>query len=235
MMLEQNKIALVTGANRGIGFATAEALLSKGYTVILTSRNEADGLEALKKLGHFGHCHYHPLNIDDAQSVEAVRMFVSERFGRLDVLINNAAIHYDTWHDSTDADLDEVMQTLQTNLMGAWRMSQAFIPMMRQHRFGRIVNVSSGAGALNGMGGEAPGYSVSKAALNALTIQLANTVRDDGILVNSVCPGWVRTRMGGDGAPCTPEQGASGIVWAAMLDDPGMTAKFFRDKKSIAW
>ena len=160
---------------------------------------------------------------------------MSEAFGRLDILINNAAINYDDWQDSGGADLDEVMGTLNTNLMGAWRMCRAFIPMMRQHRYGRIVNVSSGAGALSSMDGEAPGYSVSKAALNALTNQLAHSVRNDGILVNSVCPGWVRTRMGGSHAPRSPEQGAETIVWAAKLDEPAMTSKFFRDKMIIDW
>jgi len=234
-MLNQQKIALVTGANRGIGFATAEALLAEGYTVILTSRNDADGLEAMKRLGDYENCRYHLLNVDDAQSVEAVKEYVSEMFGRLDVLVNNAAINYDTWHDSVNADLEEVLKTLQTNLLGAWRMCQAFIPMMRRQKYGRIVNVSSGAGALGSMNGDAPGYSVSKAALNALTIQLAHTVEKDGILVNSVCPGWVRTRMGGSMAPRSPEKGAETIVWAAMLEDATLTGKFFRDKMVIDW
>jgi len=234
-MPNQQKIALVTGANRGIGFATAEALLAEGYTVILTSRNDADGLEAMKRLGDYENCRHHLLNVDDAQSVEAVKEYVSEMFGRLDVLVNNAAINYDTWHDSVNADLEEVLKTLQTNLLGAWRMCQAFIPMMRRQKYGRIVNVSSGAGALGSMNGDAPGYSVSKAALNALTIQLAHTVEKDGILVNSVCPGWVRTRMGGSMAPRSPEKGAETIVWAAMLEDATLTGKFFRDKMVIDW
>ena len=235
MMPNESRIALVTGANRGIGFAVAQGLLREGFTVIVTSRNEADGLEALQQLGHDGRCHFHPLDIDSAESVAAVKAYVSENFGRLDVLVNNAAINYDSWHDSVNADLDEVERTLATNLMGTWRMCQAFIPVMQRQRYGRIVNVSSGAGALSSMDGEAPGYSVSKAALNALTIQLAHTLRNDGILVNSVCPGWVRTRMGGAITPRSPEEGAAGIVRAALLDDPAMTGKFFRDGEIIDW
>jgi len=229
------RVALVTGANRGIGFAVVKGLLAEGYTVLLTSRDEADGLAAKERFAALGNCHCHPLDITSAASVAACARFVKATFGRLDVLVNNAAINYDTWHDAVNADLDEVARTLETNLMGAWRMCEAFIPLMRAQGGGRIVNVSSGAGALGTMDGSAPGYSVSKAALNALTIQLAHTLRRDGILVNSVCPGWVRTEMGGPGAPRSPEQGAAGIVMAAMLDDPAVTGKFLRDGKVIDW
>jgi NAD(P)-dependent dehydrogenase (short-subunit alcohol dehydrogenase family) len=233
--LNRNRVALVTGANRGIGFAVCEALLHEGCTVIVTSRNEALGLEAFGKLEVSGKCSYHPLDIDDPLSIASIKQYVSEMFGRLDILINNAAINYDTWHTCIDADLDEVTQTIETNLMGAWRMCQAFVPMMRSNGYGRIVNVSSGAGALSSMSGSAPGYSVSKAALNALTVQLARTLRGENILVNSVCPGWVRTKMGGEAAPRSPQQGAETIVWAAMLDTSGPSGKFLRDKQIIPW
>jgi NAD(P)-dependent dehydrogenase (short-subunit alcohol dehydrogenase family) len=158
---------------------------------------------------------------------------VSE-FNRLDVLINNAAIHYDTWQRAIDADLAIVQEAFETNVYGPWRLCQTFIPLLRQSPHPRIVNVSSGAGALNRMGGGTPAYSMTKAALNALTLMLADELRGDGILVNAICPGWVTTDMGGRGGRPV-EEGAKGIVWAATLPDDGPTGGFFRDEKPIAW
>ena len=231
----EKKIALVTGANKGIGFATVKELLKKGYKVILTARNESRGNEAMEQLQEYGDVVFHELDVSDAASVEKMKNYVEDEVGRLDILINNAGINYDSWHSAENADLDEVHETLETNLIGPWRMAQAFIPIMKRQRYGRIVNVSSGAGALNGMVSGAPGYSVSKAALNALTIKLAMEVGTNNILVNSVCPGWVKTDMGGKHAPRTPEKGAETIVWAAELPNDGPTRKFFRDMREIPW
>lgn len=230
-----NKIALVTGANRGIGFAIAKILLEKGHTVILTARTEASGQEAINKLESPNQLHFHPLDVSSQTSVDRIRSFVEETFGKLDVLINNAGINYDTWQNATSADLNNVQETLDTNLMGPWRMTNAFIPLMKKAIYGSIVNVSSGAGALTGMSGGTPAYSVSKAALNVLTIKLAAELRNANILVNAVCPGWVRTDMGGSGATRSPEKGAETIVWAAELPAGGPTGKFFWDKKEIAF
>lgn len=229
------KIALVTGSNRGIGLATVKELLKRNYRVILTARKKEDGEKALAKLKHLGEVDYHCLDVAEAESVNRMKEFVLSEFGSLDILINNAGINYDTWHNAVNADLDEVQSTINTNLMGAWRMAQAFVPIMKEQGFGRVVNVSSGAGALNNMGGGTPAYGVSKAALNALTIKLASDLKATGILVNSVCPGWVRTDMGGMAAPRSPEKGAETIVWAAELPEGGPTGKFFRDKKEISW
>ena len=229
-----NKVALVTGSNQGIGFATVELLLKQGITVILTSRDERSGLIALEKVNAFGDCFFHQLDISDKSSIKKIKEFVEHKFGRLDILINNAAINYDTWHSCLNANLEEIEHTLDINLMGAWRVSQAFIPLMQKNNYGRVVNVSSGAGSLASQNGSTPGYSISKLALNGLTLQLANEVKQDGILVNSVCPGWVRTKMGGMGAPRSPEQGAENIVWAALLDSSGPTGKFIRDKEVIS-
>ena len=230
------RVALVTGAYRGLGLETVRQLLEKGYEVILTarSRDKADTpLSELKK--RYTGVHYHDLDVTSQESVNAIWQYVLTDFGRLDVLVNNAGINYDTWHSAESADLEEVWQTLDTNLMGAWRIAQAFLPMMRQEGHGRIVNVSSGAGAITGMGGGTPGYSISKAAMNVLTIKLAAEVQGSDVLINSVCPGWVRTEMGGSAAPRSVEEGASGIVWLADLPEGGPNGKFFRDQREIDW
>jgi NAD(P)-dependent dehydrogenase (short-subunit alcohol dehydrogenase family) len=149
-------------------------------------------------------------------------------------VVNNAAILYDTWQRGVDADLDQVRAALDTNLLGAWRVVQALLGLLRQSPAGRIVNVSSGAGALNDMGGGTPAYRTSKAALNALTRILAAELRADRILVNAICPGWVATDMGGAGGRPVAE-GAAGIVWAVELPDDGPSGGFFRDGGALAW
>jgi NAD(P)-dependent dehydrogenase (short-subunit alcohol dehydrogenase family) len=207
-----------------------------GYKVILTSRNELKGHQAMKDIhGEDKGMIYHPLDVTSDKSVGIIVDFVERELTHLDVLINNAAIHYDSEEKAIDAHLSIVEQALQTNLMGAWRMSKAFIPLMKKKKYGRIVNVSSGAGALHGMGGGTPAYGISKAALNALTIKLAAELKDTGILVNAVCPGWVRTDMGGSMAPRSVAEGAKGILWAATLPEDGPTGGFFRDGKRIEW
>ena len=230
-----NRVALVTGANQGIGLATVELLLKEGITVILSARDETSGLKALEKFNAYDNCYFHQLDITDKKSIESAKLYVETKFGRLDILINNAAINYDTWHSALNADLDEIERTLDANLMGAWRVSQAFIPLMQKNSYGRVVNVSSGAGSVASQNGNTPGYSISKLALNGLTLQLANEVNKDDILVNSVCPGWVRTKMGGMSATRSPLEGAETVVWAALLEDNTMTGKFFRDKHVISW
>ena len=230
------KVALVTGAYRGLGLETVRQLLDRGYEVVLTARSRERAQASFKELStEYSSVHYHDLDVSSRDSVTAIKAFVTEKFGRLDILVNNAGINYDTWHSAEAADLEEVAQTLDTNLMGAWRMCQAFVPMMKSQGYDRIVNVSSGAGAIEGMGAGTPGYSVSKAAMNVLTIKLAAEMQGRNVLVNAVCPGWVRTDMGGSAAPRSVEEGASGIVWAATLNDNGPNGGFFRDGKAIAW
>ena len=153
---------------------------------------------------------------------------------RVDVLVNNAAILYDTGNRAATVDLDVVRAALETNLLGAWALSQALLPQLRRSGGGRIVNVSSEAGSLASMGGGTPAYQVSKAALNAFTRTLAGELRGDGILVNAVCPGWVATDMGGPGGRPV-EQGAASVVWAALLPDDGPTGGFFRDGEPVPW
>ena len=230
------QIAIVTGANRGIGLEVCRQLAEHGFTVLLGARDLAKGEQAANSLAQSG-LDVRPLqlNVADPESITRLSKEVVTEFGQLDVLVNNAAIHYDTWQQAITADLGVVQEALETNTFGAWRMAQAFIPLLRKSEHGRIVNVSSEGGSLASMDGGTPAYSVSKAALNALTRMLAAELRVDRILVNSICPGWVATDMGGASAPRSPAEGARGIVWAATLPNDGPTGGFFRDGRSLPW
>jgi NAD(P)-dependent dehydrogenase (short-subunit alcohol dehydrogenase family) len=229
------RLALVTGANRGIGREVCRQLAAHGFTVLLGSRELSKGRLAVAQLGaKSGAIEAMSLDVTSPQSVEQLRDSVAARFGVLDVLVNNAAILYDTWQQARSADLAVVQQALDTNLLGAWRVAMAFIPLLQRSAHGRIVNVSSEAGSLAGMGGGTPAYRVSKAALNALTRMLADELRRDRVLVNSVCPGWVATDMGGTGGRPVAE-GAASVVWAALLPDDGPTGGFFRDGRPLPW
>ena len=170
------------------------------------------------------------LDVTDAQSIRAL----AEALERVDVLVNNTAISYDTWNRAATTDLDFIRAALETNLLGAWALTQALLPQLRASGHGRVVNVSSGAGSLASMGGGTPAYQVSKAALNALTRTLAGELRADGILVNAFCPGWVATDMGGAGGRPVAD-GAASVVWGALLPDDGPTGGFFRDGEPVAW
>lgn len=229
-------VALVTGAYRGIGLETVRQLARLGFTVMLSARDERKAEEAAEGLARDGlKVSAARLDVTDERSVEELRRRVEEKFGRLDVLVNNAAILYDSWQRAESADFDTVREAFETNTLGAWRVSKAFIPLLRASGRGRIVNVSSESGSLASMGGGTPAYSVSKAALNALTRMLADDLRRDRVLVNSVCPGWVATEMGGPAAPRTPEEGARSVVWAATLPEGGPTGGFFRDGEPLPW
>lgn len=226
-------VSLVTGANRGIGLEVCRLLAALGHTVILTARSLD---KAKAQAGRLSQWDVHPLQLDVTSEGDAARVAreVADRFGRLDVLVNNAAITYDTWQRPSTADLRVVREAAETNLYGPWRLVQTLLPMLRASDHPRIVNVSSGAGSLTHMGSGTPAYAASKAALNALTRMLADELRGEGILVNAVCPGWVATDMGGSGGrPVT--DGAAGIVWAATLPDGAPTGGFFRDGCPIPW
>ncbi|HZE77162.1 MAG TPA: SDR family oxidoreductase [Nitrososphaeraceae archaeon] len=230
------KIALVTGANRGIGFESCRQLGQLGITVLLTARDATKGLLATKQLTDENiDVLFYELDVSDKTHIHRIAYEVKRRFGRLDILINNAAILYDTGHNTINADLDIVNEALITNLYGPWLLSQAFIPIMKKNRYGRIVNVSSAAGSLHYMVGGTPAYGISKVALNALTRKLADELKGTGILVNSVDPGWVATDMGGHGGRSVKE-GARGIVWAATkLPENGPSGGFFCDGVAEAW
>lgn len=223
------RVALVTGANRGIGLELVRQLAAAGDTVVLGSRDLAAGNRAAHALvGSGGSVLVRRIDVADQATLGAVAAELADRFGHLDVLVNNAAIHYDTWQSATGADLDVVAEALDTNLLGAWRAVNAFVPLLRASGRGRIVNVSSEAGSLASMGGGIPAYRASKAALMALTRMLAAELGPDGILVNAVCPGWVATDMGGPGGRPVAE-GAASVRWAVDLPDGGPTGGFFRD------
>jgi NAD(P)-dependent dehydrogenase (short-subunit alcohol dehydrogenase family) len=230
--MSSRRVALVTGANRGIGLEVCRQLAAEGFAVVLGSRDAAKGEAAAAVLGESVVALQ--LDVADDESVGTAAAAVDERFGRLDVLVNNAAILYDTSNHAIDVDLDEVRRGYETNLLGPWRMTQAFLPLLRRGESARIVNVSSESGSLASMGGGTPIYSTSKAALNALTRILAAELRPDGILVNAICPGWTATDMGGPGGRDVAD-GAASVVWAATLRDDGPTGGFYRDGEPRPW
>ncbi len=231
--MQNGRVALVSGANRGIGREIVRQLAERGVTTILGSRDEEKGRVAAE--GMDGNVRVRQLDATDEKGIAQLACDIEEEFGRLDILVNNAGISIDRGQHGVDADLDVVRESLEMNLFGAWRLCEVFVPLMQRNRYGRIVNVSSGMGALNDMGGGSPAYRVSKTSLNALTRILASELRGMGILVNSVCPGWVRTDMGGSGASRTVEEGADTPVWAATLPNNGPNGCFFRDRRQIPW
>jgi NAD(P)-dependent dehydrogenase (short-subunit alcohol dehydrogenase family) len=231
------RVAVVTGANRGIGREVVRQLAARGWTVVLGSRSPQRGERAARELadaGAGGTVLPWRLDVSDAAGVRAFAERLGAELGRLDVLVNNAAIHYDTWQRTVDADLGVVREALETNLLGAWHTTQALLPWLRSSPHGRIVNVSSGGGSITEMGAGTPAYGISKAALNALTRKLAAELRGEGILVNAVCPGWVATDMGGPGGRPVAD-GAASVLWAVDLPDDGPTGGFFRDGRPAAW
>jgi NAD(P)-dependent dehydrogenase (short-subunit alcohol dehydrogenase family) len=243
----KQQIALVTGSNRGIGFEIAKQLAMKKIEIILTCRNSDNGEAAVKRLARDGVKNVVAMELDVTKQVSVDNLLdkVEKTFGRLDILVNNAAILIDREEVvASNADLEAVKATLETNLIGAWRMCKAFVPLMKKNGYGRIVNVSSGSGEFEYMatsGGYWPAYSVSKASLNALTVMLASELKGTNILVNAVCPGWVRTDMGGSNATRSVEEGAATPVWLATLADDdndgggGPTGHNYYDKKQISW
>lgn len=236
MSSQGNKVALVTGANRGIGFETCRQFSQMGIMTILTSRDENKGLAALKSIeGQAKNLIYHQLDVTDEGSVADIRSFVEQQFGQLDILVNNAGIFIDRGVSIIDLPLETLRKTLDTNFIGALNVCQAFVPMMRRNKYGRIVNVSSGMGTISTMGGYSAAYKLSKTALNALTRVLADELKGENIKVNTMAPGWVRSDMGGSGAPRSLVQGADTIIWLATLPQDGPTGGFFEDRHAIPW
>ena len=228
------RVALVSGGNRGIGREVARQLAALDYDVVIGSRDLAKGEEVARELGE--NVTARQLDVTDEESIVHCVASIAEDPGRLDVLVNNAGVTGGGWSTSAlDVDLDEVRKTLETNLFGAWRLTEEVLPLMRKNRYGRIVNISSGMGQLSDMGGHSPAYRVSKTGLNVLTRMLTAELSDENILVNSVCPGWVRTDMGTQAARRSVEEGADTPVWLATLPDDGPRGGFFRDREPIPW
>lgn len=230
-------ITLITGASRGLGCAVARNLAKAGHLVVATARNVAD-LEPLRselqRDGHMIECRQ--LDVTDDKSVAALSRWLGERFGRMDVLINNAGIVIGPYDMGLlELPLDQLRSTLETNLFGVLRVTQALLPLMRESRAGRVVNLSSSMGQLSEMAADAPAYRISKTAVNALTRILAVELAGSRIKVNAVCPGWCRTDMGGPNAPLSAEEGIDTVVWLATLPDDGPTGGYFRERLPIPW
>lgn len=230
-----DQIALVTGANRGLGFEACRQLSKKGLAIILTSRDPQKGREAQEKLRKEGlEVDFHQCDVTDEKSIEDLKSFIEKKYKKLDILINNAGILIDR-RNFFETDPEIFQKTMDTNFFGPLRVCKALVPLMFPHNYGRIVNVSSGLGQLKYMGSSYPSYSMSKASVNAITKIIASELKGMNIKVNSVCPGWVRTDMGGPNAERSVEKGVETIIWLALLPDNGPTGKFFRDKKEIPW
>jgi NAD(P)-dependent dehydrogenase (short-subunit alcohol dehydrogenase family) len=240
----QRRVALVTGANRGIGLEIARQLADLGLRVIIGARDLARGEAAAEALqNNRREIHSQMLDVTQAHTIQPAIGQIVDQFGRLDILVNNAGIMIDAETTILELDLTLFQNTLETNALGPLLLSQACIPHMRANDYGRIVNISSTLGSLTDIASPdsayavvlSPAYRLSKALLNGLTALLAKDLRDTNILVNSACPGWVRTRLGGDQAPLMPAQGAETPVWLATLPDDGPRGGFFREKRPIPW
>ena len=228
------KTVLITGANRGIGFETARQLATGGFHVFIGARSEQHGDKARRELEKIGKVSLLAVDVSDSKSIAAAASKFAS-FNQLDVLINNAGIYPDEDVSVLTISREQMVRTFQTNTFGALDMTQAFLPYLKKSAAARVVNVSSGYGQLDGLSANVPSYCLSKLALNGVTIMLAGSLKEHQIAVNSMCPGWVRTDMGGSGAPRSVQEGADTAVWLATEADQNLTGKFFRDRKEIGW
>ena len=234
--MDSTLTAIVTGGNRGLGLETCRQLASLGYQVILTSRNVEQGAAAAGRLEQGGaRVQFYPLDVTSDASVQQLYEHIVREYGTAHVLVNNAAVYMDEDLPILQLPLEVLQLTLDTNTLGVLRMCKAFLPLMLRQDFGRVVNVSSGSGQIDEMHDDGAAYHISKLALNGMTRILADATRGKNVLVNAVCPGWVRTDMGGPNAARSVEKGAQSIVWAATLRDGGPNGGFFRDGKPLPW
>ena len=229
------KTALITGANKGIGHEVARQLAAKGFHVFVGARNAKAGRKAAEEIAkEGGKTTFLEIDVSDNGSVTTAPREFAKIADRLDVLVNNAGIIVDGDNAILEISDDLFRKTLETNTLGALRVTRAFVPLLRKSKAPRVINVSSGGGQLTGgADGWAPAYCISKTALNGVTVQLAAALPK--FAVNSVCPGWVRTDMGGENASRSVEEGADTIVWLASKAAHDLTGKFLRDRKEIAW
>jgi len=244
MQNPKKRVALVTGANKGIGFEIARKLAAQDIIVLIGARNQEHGVKAQEQLRRIAlNVHFIFLDVTDAMSIQAAVGKIKDEFRRLDILVNNAGIMIDSETGITELNQTIFQNTLETNALGPLLLSQACLPMMKANNYGRIVNISSTLGSLTEIASpesphaevQAPAYRLSKTILNGITVLLAAAVRGTNILVNSACPGWVRTDIGGNQAPLSPQQGAETPVWLATLPDGGPSGGFFRERQPIPW
>jgi NAD(P)-dependent dehydrogenase (short-subunit alcohol dehydrogenase family) len=231
--MPSRKIALVTGANRGIGFEIVGQLSRHQFHVVLAARNRDAGERAVSTLND--NVSLQTLDVSDEASIQQAAREFGKKHDHLDVLINNAGIYPDESADILTIKREQLAATFQTNTFGALQVVHAFLPYLRKARMARVINVSTGYGELDGLSADVPSYCLSKLALNGVTIMLDQKLRSEGIVVNSMCPGWVRTDMGGPNASRSVEQGADTAVWLATDAPPEISGKFFRDRKEIDW
>lgn len=244
--MSMKKVALVTGANRGIGLETVRQLAAQGVTALLGARDEKRGTEAADKLKSEGlDVQFLRLDLDDAASQDNAAKFISDKFGRLDILVNNAGVALDLTIPASQGTPEQWRKTFDTNVFNLISLTQKLLPLIKKSAAGRIVNLSSGLGSLTlnsdpnsnfaGIAGSTVAYDASKAALNMFTIHLAAELKDTPIKVNSGDPGWVKTDMGGQDAPLEVTEGAKTSVWLATLPEDGPTGGFFHLGKSHPW
>ncbi len=235
--MPQKKTAVVTGANRGIGLEVARVLgRDHGFHVVLTGRSAESVNAAAEALAGEGiEASASTLDVTSVKDAERLAAELDASGFDIGVLINNAGIFPARHADALATDATDLISAFTTNTCGPFVVTRALSPLLRKNGHARVVNVSSGMGQLSSMGGGSVGYRVSKAGLNALTIILAQELATDGVKVNAVCPGWVKTDMGTDSAPRSVEEGAASVVWAAVLDDDGPTGGFFRDGEALDW
>jgi len=227
------RLAIVSGADKGIGFEITKQLAQRGVSVILTARDPKKGAKAQQDLAAMKlHVVFHQLDVIDEKSISLLVQWISKEYGKLDILVNNAGILLDEGESIGTISLDMVRKTMETNFYGPLRLCQALLPLLKKSDDGRIVNMSSGLGSLYGGGGGYPAYSISKTALNALTVKLAAELPN--MKINCMSPGWVATDMGGKDAPRTPAEGADTAVWLATASDIP-SGKFFENRREIEW
>lgn len=229
------KTVLITGANRGIGFETARQLAGRGFHAVIGVRSEQNGQKALRELEPYGKISLLALDVSDSKSIAGAAAKFASMADQLDVLINNAGVYPDEGISILTISREQITSTFQTNTFGPLAVTQAFLPYLKKSKAGRVINFSSGYGQLDGLSANVPSYCLSKLTLNGVTIMLSEALKSEGIAVNSMCPGWVRTDMGGASAPRSVEEGADTAVWLATEAVQKLTGKFFRDRKEISW
>lgn len=235
-VIMDKKIAVVTGGNRGIGFQICRDIAKKGIKVLLTARNIEKGMESAEILQSEGlDVTFYELDVSSAESIDTFYNRVAEEFGRIDVLVNNAAIIPDARSSGLSVEIQELQVSLETNVYGIILLSQKIITLMIKNNYGRIINMSSGMGQFADMGSGYLAYRISKTAVNTITKVLANETDSHNIQINSADPGWVKTEMGGAGASLSVEEGADTIVWLSTQPDDSPTGMFYKKRKIIPW